>query len=582
MLFALMLTTGLVEMTGVASVVPLLTVVANPEVITTNAYLSFVYNYFNFQSQNSFLIFLGCSVFTIVVTGLGLNALTHYFTIRYTFMRGYTLSARLMKAYLAQPYSWFLNRHSGDLGKNILSEVGQVVSGVFIPLTQLLARLMLVLCIGILLLLINPVITISVVISIAILYSGIYYRFRQYLTRIGQKRIKTNQQRFQAAQEAFGGIKEIKAGGLEKAYYNSFAKPAKLFARYQVDNQIIGTMPRYIIEVISFGGILLILLALLISRQGNLTQVLPTMGVFAFAAQRLLPAMQAIYHSATTIKNSIPALDALHQELTEIPDTPIFSARPLPTPQSLSPMGLRHALELRKINYGYPNAQDLAIKGISMHINAKTTVGFVGSTGAGKTTLVDIILGLLQPSSGKLSVDGRTIAPDNILCWQRTLGYVPQQIFLADDTVAANIAFGIPLEQIDEDALLRAARIAEVHEFINGLQEGYGTLVGERGVRLSGGQRQRIGIARALYHDPDILIMDEATSALDNLTEKAIMTAVKNLGKKKTIIIVAHRLSTVKNCDTIYLLKQGELKAQGSYKELLSSSEDFAKIASAA
>jgi ABC-type multidrug transport system fused ATPase/permease subunit len=270
-----------------------------------------------------------------------------------------------------------------------------------------------------------------------------------------------------------------------------------------------------------------------------------------------------------------PALDALHTDLTTTSAPP--AAAPAP-----APLRLRDRLVLRDVRYSYPGAERPALAGLDLAIGANTTVGLVGSTGAGKTTAVDVVLGLLEPDGGALEVDGVTIDAANRRAWQRALGYVPQQIFLTDDSVAANIALGVPPAEIDTAAVERAARIAELHDFVTGeLPQGYATAIGERGVRLSGGQRQRIGIARALYHDPDVLILDEATSALDNRTERAVMDAVHNLGRAKTIVMIAHRLSTVRDCDTIFVLEQGRCVAAGHYDELLDRSRSFRELAQA-
>jgi ATP-binding cassette, subfamily B, bacterial PglK len=255
-------------------------------------------------------------------------------------------------------------------------------------------------------------------------------------------------------------------------------------------------------------------------------------------------------------------------------------ARPLPPPAP--PMGVKREIALSDIRYTYPQGDKPVLQGLTMTIPAMTTVGIVGGTGAGKTTAVDVMLGLMVPQAGALKVDGTAIGPENLRAWQNSIGYVPQQIFLIDDSVAANIAFGIPPEKLDMAAVERAAKVANLHDFVVGeLTEGYKTFVGERGVRLSGGQRQRIGIARALYHDPDVLILDEATSALDNLTERAVMEAVHNLGHEKTIIMIAHRLSTVKDCDTIFLMDKGRLAAQGRYDQLVAENETFRQMATA-
>ncbi len=577
-LILLMLVTGLVEMTGIASVAPFLAVIANQDVIHTNTLLSFVYEQLGFKEDNTFLIFLGSCVFAIVVIGLSLNSLTQYFTVKYTFMRGFSLSSRLMKTYLSRPYPWFLNHHSSDLGKSILSEVDQVLNSVLMPFLQLLTRLSLVICLTFLLFYINPFITLAVITGFGLFYTLIFWRMKQYLTSIGQKRVKVNRRRFQASQEAFVGIKEVKASGLEAAFLKKFSQPALLFARYQANSRLLAVMPRYIVEAISFGGIILILLFLLFSYQGDLSKVLPIMGVFAFAGQRLLPAIQAIYQSATTIKYGFPALDSLHHDIIEVSDQDgpdVFSK----TFIDHSPIGLKNNFELKGVEYGYPNTQALAVKNLSLKIPVNSTIGIVGSTGAGKTTLVDIFLGLLPPQKGELLVDDKKIDQSNIIKWQRTLGYVPQQIFLADDTVKANIAFGVSEDLIDHDAVLLAAKIAELHDFImKDLSKGYDTFVGESGVRLSGGQRQRIDIARALYHNPDVLIMDEATSALDSQAERVVQKALENLMKGRTSFVIAHRLSTIDYASRIILLKNGTIKEQGTHDELMAQKGEYFKL----
>ena len=578
-LFVLMLVTGIMETTGVASIMPFLAVVASPKVIETNKYLAWTYRYFGFDNTNSFLIFLGCGVFVVVVTSIGLKGLAQYATVRYTQMRGYTISVRLMTAYLSRPYSWFLNRHSADLGKSILSEVNQVIGSALMPFLNLLNGFILATCLIGLLLAVNPLIAVSAFVVLGLPYGLIYKLLRKYIGRIGTDRVKVNQERFQISQEAFGGIKEVKAGGLESGYIEGFKKPAIRFARYQAYSAIISTTPGYALQMIAFGGILILVVAMLNSHQSNLSEVLPIVGVFAFAGQRLLPALHSVYRSASRLKYGAPALDALYADMFEkMPE--MHSGIIVNKPQDIVPMGLERHLELKNVEYTYPKSQKATLTDLNLKINAKTTVGFVGSTGAGKTTAVDVILGLLPPQKGQLIVDGTPIRSKNLFSWQKAIGYVPQQIFLADDTMTANIAFGIPSAQIDHKAVERSARAADLHEFIvNELQNGYDTLVGERGIRLSGGQRQRIGIARAMYHDPDVLIMDEATSSLDNLTEKVVMTAVHNLSSKKTIILIAHRLTTIENCDCIFLFDCGELMAQGTYSELFSMSEEFRRMA---
>ena len=299
---------------------------------------------------------------------------------------------------------------------------------------------------------------------------------------------------------------------------------------------------------------------------------LPVVALYALAGYRLMPSLQMIYSSIATLRSSLAALDILHKDLKSLPS---FEYKDV----IKSEFKIRNNISLKNIYAKYPFASEMVLNGISVEIPVKKTIGFVGSSGSGKTTTVDLILGLLESKSGSFSVDGIDINSSNLKEWQRIIGYVPQEIFLTDDNIAANIAFGISIDKIDMHAVERASKIANLHDFVtNELNEGYLTEVGERGVRLSGGQRQRIGIARALYHNPQLLVLDEATSALDNVTENEVMEAVTNLCGDITIIIIAHRMSTVSECDKIYLLNKGEVLAEGTYDDLLKKNKEFKQM----
>ena len=327
-------------------------------------------------------------------------------------------------------------------------------------------------------------------------------------------------------------------------------------------------IPRLALEAIAFGGLLLTVLYLML-KSGNINNAVPMIALYAFAGYRLMPALQQIYNAIARIRFVTPALDALCNDMDRLQPINLNN-------NNKDDLIFKKSITLSQVHYHYPNAPKMVLKDINLNIPARSTVALVGTTGSGKTTTVDILLGLLEAQQGNLKVDGRVINKHNLKTWQNSIGYVPQQIYLADDTVSANIAFGKNPEDIDQQAVERAAKIAELHEFvINDLPLKYQTEVGERGVRLSGGQRQRIGIARALYHKPQLLILDEATNALDNLTEEIVMKAVNNLSKDITIIIIAHRLSTVKECDNIFFLEKGELKAQGNFNELVKTNENF-------
>ena len=578
LMLLLILVLAFVEMVGVASVMPFVMMLSNPEVVETNPYLNAVYNALGFESTEWFLYFLGVAMLLALLTTISFKALATYLMQRFMFMRSYALSHHLVESYLRQPYGYFLNRHSADLGKSILAEAEQVVKGALKPLMLLLSGTAVSIAIITLLFIVDPLLASVITAGVALGYGGIYWAFRGILSRLGRRRKEANRERFEAVYECFGGIKEVKVTGLEGPYLKRFDKPAKRFAHTQATAVLFKDMPKFALQVLTYGGAFLLVLFLM-RQPGGLQAALPTVAVFAFGAQRLLPALGQLYKNLSQMRFTEAVLDDLHRDIERLRREEVLSRKALKGRQP-APLGLSHAIELDHLHFTYPGAERPALRDLTLTIPACTTAGLVGATGSGKTTTVDIILGLLTPGQGALKVDGTPITADNVRAWQRTIGYVPQHIYLADDTVAANIAFGLPPERIDQTAVERAARIANLHDFVmSDMPQGYATRVGERGVRLSGGQRQRIGIARALYHDPEVLILDEATSALDNLTEQAVMEAVHNLGHRKTIILIAHRLSTVRECDQIFLLEKGELKGQGTFDELTEANEHFRAMA---
>jgi ABC-type multidrug transport system fused ATPase/permease subunit len=323
---------------------------------------------------------------------------------------------------------------------------------------------------------------------------------------------------------------------------------------------LLDQLPRFILEAIAFGGIMLVILYL-IKQTGSFNDSIPVIALYVFAGYRLIPALQNIYVSFAQITFSGPSINKLYNDLKSLKKNNLN--------QDQEVMLLNKSISLKNIYFNYPNSSRTALKNINLNIPANTTVGFVGPTGSGKTTIIDIILGIIQSQKGTLEIDGEIITSHNVRAWQRSIGYVPQHIYLSDDTIAANIAFGVASNNINHEAIEKASKISNLHKFIvNELPQKYETIVGERGIRLSGGQRQRIGIARALYHNPKILILDEATSSLDDKTEQGVMEAVNNLGKDITIIMIAHRLSTMRKCDTIFKINEGKLSDQGVYNDL--------------
>ena len=561
------------DMIGVASILPFMAVLTNPSVIETNIILNKMFEIskiFGVENNNEFLFALGVLVFMLLIISLIFKALTAYVQTRFIQMREYTIGKRLVEGYLYQPYSRFLSRHSADLVKTILSEVNEVIANGLKPLVEIIAKSMIIIAIIILLIIADPKLAFFVSFSIIVIYGLIFYFIRNILYKLGKERFKSNHFRFRIVSEAFGAVKEIKVGGLEKSFIKSFSNSAETFARNVATSDVIGILPRFVLEAIAFGGILLIILYIL-ANTGSVNDAIPIISLYAFAGYRLMPAIQQIYLSSTRLKFVGPALDKIINDIKNL--------KPFNLNQNQGVLNFNKAIDLKNISYSYPNSQRTSLKNINLSIPNCSRVGIMGPTGCGKTTMVDIILGLLDPKKGTLEVDGQTIKDQNRRSWQRSIGYVPQQIYLSDDTIAANIAFGVDSKDINKDLVERASKIANLHEFIiDELPDQYETSVGERGIRLSGGQRQRIGIARALYHNPKVLILDEATSALDDQTEKVVMEAIHNLDKNITIIIIAHRLSTIKNCDIVYLLEKGELKNTGTFEEIIKANNNFDTI----
>lgn len=574
-LLAILMAVALTEALGVASIMPFIAVLSRPDILESNAVLAAVYSLLGLESRRQFQILLGVFVFLLLMASLGLKAAGLWAQLRFTQNRSHEWASRLVAGYLNQPYEWFIDRHSADLSTSILAEVNQVVNGSLMPVLKFIAHAMIVIFLSLLLVVVDPLLATIASVVIGGLYLGVLRGFQNRLTQIGAERKAANRKRFHVVQEALGGIKEVKVTHLEAVFNANFRKASRRMADRQVSAGLIGELPSVVMQAALFGGMLLLLLYLIASR-GGFAEALPLIALYAFAGYRLLPALQTVYQQVTQTRVSAAALDALSDDLANLNWTNADS----PAEDAPQPLQLRSALELRAVSYTYPGAIQPTLHDLNLEVRARTTIGLVGATGSGKTTTVDLLLGLLRPSSGKLIVDGRPLEDGDVHAWQLSLGYVPQHIFLADTTLAGNIAFGVPEQRIDWQRVEIAARAARLHDFVAGeLPDGYQTAVGERGVRLSGGQRQRVGIARALYRNPDLLILDEATSALDNATERAVMDAIHGLSGTKTIILIAHRLTTLESCDRVYFLESGSIGGSGTFAELISSHAGFRALA---
>lgn len=565
----------------VSSIMPFLAVLADPALIREVGVFKWSYEFGGFETDFAFLIALGVlSMFAIVVANL-IQMLRLYLVTNFATMRMHTLSTRLLRIYLRHPYEYFLDAHSGELGTEILAETQQVVQNFFRPVAEAVAAGLTVIAIVALLIWISPLVAVVSLVVAGGLYLGSYVLSRKVVRRFGDTRATANKGRFRLANEALAGVKEVKLLGREMNYVTSYASPSFEMAKAESMAIFIGTLPQYVMQIVAFGGMIALILVLLepsaLSDANTMGDLLPLLGVFGFGGQRLIPELTKLYSSVTQINYGAPSVESLYKIFEREHALP-----PLPA-ADIAQMALTQSLELRDVSYVYPHAEGSSLVNISVHIQAGERIGIVGGSGAGKTTLADVIMGLLRPQSGNIFIDNTMVAEDNILSWQRSVGYVQQGIFLSDASILENIGLGISKNQIDRYRALEAARMARLDDFvIPNLPAGYDTLIGERGVRLSGGQRQRIGIARALYNDADLIVFDEATSALDNITEKQVMDSIDALPGNKTVVIIAHRLSTLVNCDRLIVLDEGRIVGIGPWEELRSENLYFQKLEAAA
>jgi ATP-binding cassette subfamily C protein len=578
-LFAAVLVMAGLEVVSVASIMPFLSVASDPASIHENTYLSWAFDAFGFEDTHAFLVALGALALSALVVSNTFIVFVTWLQERYVWNRNHSISKRLLQRYLQQPYEFFLTKNSSDLSKNILEETREVTAQMLLPALRGLAKGLVALAIIGFLVFVDPLVAFVVSVVLGGAYVAIYALVRRKLDTIGAERVESNRARYQSVSEAFGGVKEVKLRGTEDVFLEQFDRPSKKYAHYKTLNQVINKAPRYILEAVAFGGIILIAVYFIAVRS-SIQQVIPMLGLYAFAGYRLMPALQQAFKGVAKARFNRAALRTLNEALSHQSQTGRNTINTASETRAFASdtndVKLNDRLVVDGITFTYPDAHRPAIHDLSLEIPAWSTVGFVGKTGSGKTTAVDLILGLLQPQRGSIRIDGVPLQETNLKSWQSEIGYVPQHIYLTDDTIAQNVAFGVPAEEIDYDAVRKSLEMAQIAEFVeHELPGGLDSIVGERGVKLSGGQRQRLGIARALYHQPSVVFFDEATSALDQKTEREVMESIYALEGSRTIIMISHRLSTVQRADRIFMLENGRLVGCGTYEELERSSESF-------
>lgn len=578
-IFLLMLAGALLETFVVGIFYPFISILKKPEIIQDYKVLRWIYYTIGVGSSREFLIWTAVGLIIIYLLKNTYLVLLTYTQFKFMFNKQIAFSHRLFNFYLHQPYTFYLQRNTAEILQKINVVVPLMFSGFMLPAMMLVVEIITTIFILCLLILLKPLPSILAIGMLGTATFVFYQITRKKTGEFGKLRQHHSEQMMQWVNQGLGGIKEIKILGREAFFASTYDKNCKVYARAERFINMINQLQRPFLETICIMSMLLITLLMIITQNKNLETIIPTLSLFTMAAFRIIPSLGRIFTAATAIRYNSYSFDTIYNDLI-IFDKHIVSTKSEVIKQWLD-ISFDKTIELRDVCYQYPNAKKPSLNGVSLTISKHCSIGFVGPTGAGKTTIVDIIVGLLEPTHGEVQVDGKNIKND-LSSWQRQIGYIPQNVYLSDDTIRRNIAFGLHDEQIDEDQIWSALESAQLKVFIDSLSDKLDTFVGERGIRLSGGQRQRIGIARALYRNPEILVMDEGTASLDNETEWEIMEAVKRLSGEKTVIIIAHRLSTVKNCDRLYFIKDGKVIDQGTYNELLDKSLEFKSMVMAA
>ena len=565
------------EVISVIAIGPFMALLGNMDMIQEPGMINEIYNYLGFTSNREFIIFFGASVLSIML----FSACFSLYTIKVLYYFGSTIggsiSNRLFKHFLFQPWLFHSENSSSSLIHKVINESQRLTFAIIHQALTFNAKAAIALLMSIAIVIYNPIISLSGLIIFSLSYLFIFKLSESHLNRASRSLAEDQEIRLKKASESFGGIQNIILSRTQSHFINAFNKSTDNYYIAWGNSQVLSITPKYLLEVLAMGSIIILVLVLFLSGNENLGEILPTLSVFALAGYKILPALQTAYYSFSIITANISAFENLKLDLINSYNEN-QRREPLKT-KSTEEIKFKNKLSLRNISFVYPESTKNVLNKISLEIEAETTIGIVGPSGAGKSTMIDLILGLINPISGEFIADDAVIDKSNIHLWQRNIGFVPQSIFLSDSTIKENIAFGIDVKSIDNEKLHEAAKLSNIMDFVSSLPDGLETVVGERGIQLSGGQIQRIGIARALYNNPNVLVFDEATSSLDGISEKFIMEAINKLSGQKTIIIVAHRLETIKNCDLIFLLNDGEILDTGTYNELLERNLVFQEMA---
>ena len=575
MLQVLVVIMAFTELVGIASIAPFMALVGDISLLEGNGMFAQLYQISGVTDPMDFLFYTGLGVLLMLTFSTVVSMFTIWKLSLYAARVGTEIADRLYTHYIQQNWLFHASGSSAHLTKQVASEALRVTDFIIQPLLQMNAKVVLAFFISTSILIYDPVIAIGGLLIFVFAYILLYKIVRKRLQANGRNMSLIYTKRFRLMNEGFGGIKDVLLLNRRYDFVERFQESGRAFAYARGTNTAIGQVPRYFMELIAFGSMIGLVLFLIKAYEGNLGAVLPILAVYALAAFKLLPAMQQIYSGIANIKGNTAAFEAIRDDLIRSQNNDQNVIQENKNKQ----LNLKHQISLKNVTFSYPNKSAPALNNLNMDIPANSVVGLVGASGSGKSTAIDLLLGLLDPDQGQLCIDDMCIDNHNKRAWQNTLGFVPQSIFLSEGSIAENVAFGLPIKDIDINQVKKALDLANLTELIEQLPQGLDTEVGERGVQLSGGQRQRIGIARALYHKADVLVFDEATSALDGITEKIIMEAIHEFSGEKTIIMIAHRLKTVRKCDIIYMMEEGRIISQGTYEKLITTNEKFKEMA---
>ncbi len=573
MLFIMMLAASVMAVIGIGTVPIFVAVVIDAERVLNTPVVGPLLDDWGIRTPQRLVVFgAALLIFVYLVKNIYM-IFFEYVKGKYMLNRKVMMQNKLFNAYMRSPYTYFISRNSAELLRNVSSEVDRVVNGTLKPVLMIALHLIMTTVIVIGLIIVEPLITGAGILLFGGMALGFLKLTKKKVKFFGRESLIHRQAMNKSILQGLGGFKDAKVLNREPHFLKEYNFHASKHRYYDLWKGVINSMPIQLIELIALTGILFIAIVMVLQFR-ELNSIITVLALFGAAIVKIKPSIYQLISNTNILRYNAYSVEAIYDDLEYLESRQMHKISMAPVSE---PITLKRAIEIKNLEFSYPDTSVPAVKNIHITIPKNSAVAFVGPSGAGKTTLVDVILGLLEPQKGSLLVDGKNVL-DNIRAWQQNIGYIPQFIYLLDDTIRRNICFGIADEDIDDELLLEVVKTAQLAELVDGLEEGVETIVGERGVRLSGGQRQRIGIARALYNNPQVLVMDEATSALDNITERYLVKAIEELRGDKTLIMIAHRLTTVQNCDTIYMMKDAEIIAEGTYEELLLSSAEFREM----